>query len=91
MIVYKSKFSKEFVKKIIEKFDGTQDIYCLTYELDNGRIEQEFHTATEIDKLVLDAMNQAELRPYEEWWVEKHRERVQQILLKKPEESLEGN
>ena len=91
MIVYKSKFSKEFVKKIIEKFDGTQDIYCLTYELDNGRIEQEFHTATEIDKLVLDAMNQEELRPYEEWWVEKHRERVQQILLKKPKESIEGN
>ena len=91
MIVYKSKFSKEFVKKIIEKFDGTQDIYSLTYELDGGKIEQEFHTTEGLDKLVLDAMNQTELRPYEEWWVNKHREKVQQILLKKPEESLEGN
>ena len=89
MIIYKSKFSKEFIKKIIEKFDGTQDVYCLTYELSIGRVEQEFHTEAELDKLHYGNLTQ--FRPYEEWWVEKHRDRVQQILLKKKDETAEGN
>ena len=89
MIIYKSKFSKEFIKKIIEKFDGTQDVYCLTYELSIGRVEQEFHTEAELDTLNYGPLTQ--FKPYEEWWVEKHRDRVQQILLKKKDETAAGN
>jgi len=98
MKIFKSRFSKEFIKGLIEAFDGTDDVVVITIP---GSSEpyidpyQKFYSANspELSKLEHNPMfpSNVEIKPYEEFWFEKNRDRIEHMFLKNPKEDPSGN
>ena len=98
MKIYKSRFSKEFIKGLIEAFNGTEDVIVLTIPAqDEPHIDQyqKFYTAgsSELSKIEHNPLfpQNVEVRPYEELWIETHRDKIEHLLLKKLKEDTSGN
>ena len=91
--VYKSRFSKWFVKELIKAFDGENDVVVITFDQHDseGHPHQKFYSADDIDLEVMHKTATINIRPYEEYWIEKHKEKIEIELLKKPEENTTGN
>ncbi|ADD94664.1 hypothetical protein [uncultured Mediterranean phage uvMED] len=97
MKLYKSRFRKEFIKGLIEAFDGTEDVICITIPGTQDGIEpyQKFYTASspELQKLEHNPMfpSDVEIRPFEELWFETHRDKIEHLFIKNPTENSDGN
>jgi hypothetical protein len=98
MKIYKSRFRKEFIKGLIEAFNGTEDVIVLTIPgQDEPHIDQyqKFYTAgsSELSKIEHNPLfpQNVEVRPYEELWIDTHRDKIEHLLLKKLKEDTSGN
>tara|TARA_R100001480_G_scaffold60670_1_gene73242 strand:+ start:299 stop:595 length:297 start_codon:yes stop_codon:yes gene_type:complete len=98
MKIFKSRFSKEFIKGLIEAFNGTEDVIVLTIpEQDEPHVDQyqKFYTAgsAELSKIEHNPLfpQNVEVRPYEELWIDTHRDKIEHLLLKKLKEDPSGN
>ena len=91
--VYKSRFSKWFVKELVKAFDGEHDVVVITFDEhdDKGHPHQKFYSADNADLAVMHKTATLNIRPYEEYWIDKHKEKIEIELLKKPEENTSGN
>jgi hypothetical protein len=91
--VFKSRFSKWFVKELIKAFDGEHDVVVITFDEhdDNGHPHQKFYSADNVDLAVMHKTATVDIRPYEEYWIERHKNKIEIELLKKPEENTSGN
>jgi hypothetical protein len=91
--VFKSRFSKWFVKELIKAFDGEHDVVVITFDEhdDNGHPHQKFYSADNVDLAVMHKTATVDIRPYEEYWIERHKNKIEIELLKKPEENTTGN
>ena len=93
-IVFKSRFRKWFVKELIKAFDGENDVVVITFDEkynEKGDPVQKFYSADNIDLEVLHKTATIQVKPFEELWVRKNRERVEHIFLKEPIENNTGN
>ena len=98
MKIFKSRFSKDFIKGLIEAFNGTEDVIVLTIPgQDEPHVDQyqKFYTAgssdlSKIEHNPLFPLN-VEVRPYEELWIDTHRDKIEHLLLKKLKEDPSGN
>ena len=93
-IVFKSRFRKWFVKELIKAFDGENDVVVITFDEkynEKGDPVQKFYSADNIDLEVLHKTATIQVKPFEELWVRKNRERVEHIFLKEPIEDKSGN
>tara|TARA_Y100000004_G_scaffold89632_1_gene100569 strand:- start:127 stop:414 length:288 start_codon:yes stop_codon:yes gene_type:complete len=93
-IVFKSRFRKWFVKELIKAFDGENDVVVITFDEkynEKGDPVQKFYSADNIDLEVLHKTATIQVKPFEELWVRKNRERVEHIFLKEPIENKTGN
>ena len=93
-IVFKSRFRKWFVKELIKAFDGENDVVVITFDEkynEKGDPVQKFYSADNIDLEVLHKTATIQVKPFEELWVRKNRERVEHIFLKDPIENKTGN
>ena len=93
-IAYKSRFRKWFVKELIKAFDGENDVVVITFDEkynEKGDPVQKFYSADNIDLEVLHKTATIQVKPFEELWVRKNRERVEHIFLKEPIENKTGN
>ena len=91
---YKSRFRKWFVKELIKAFDGENDVVVITFDEkynEKGYPVQKFYSADNIDLEVLHKTATIQVKPFEELWVRKNRERVEHIFLKEPIENKTGN
>ena len=91
---YKSRFRKWFVKELIKAFDGENDVVVITFDEkynEKGDPVQKFYSADNIDLEVLHKTSTIQVKPFEELWVRKNRERVEHIFLKEPIENKTGN
>ena len=91
---YKSRFRKWFVKELIKAFDGENDVVVITFDEkynEKGDPVQKFYSADNIDLEVLHKTATIQVKPFEELWVRKNRERVEHIFLKEPIENKTGN
>ena len=91
---YKSRFIKWFVKELIKAFDGENDVVVITFDEkynEKGDPVQKFYSADNIDLEVLHKTATIQVKPFEELWVRKNRERVEHIFLKEPIENKTGN
>jgi hypothetical protein len=98
MKIYKSRFRKEFIKGLIEAFNGTEDVIVLTIPgQDEPHIDQyqKFYTAgsSDLSKIEHNPLfpQNVEVRPYEELWIDTHRDKIEHLLLKKLKEDTSGN
>jgi hypothetical protein len=98
MKIYKSRFRKEFIKGLIEAFNGTEDVIVLTIPVqDEPHVDQyqKFYTAgsSELSKIEHNPLfpQNVEVRPYEELWIDTHRDKIEHLLLKKLKEDTSGN
>jgi hypothetical protein len=98
MKIYKSRFRKEFIKGLIEAFNGTEDVIVLTIPgQDEPHVDQyqKFYTAgsSELSKIEHNPLfpQNVEVRPYEELWIDTHRDKIEHLLLKKLKEDTSGN
>lgn len=98
MKIFKSRFRKEFIKGLIEAFNGVEDVVVITIpgnEEPHVDQYQKFYTAgsPELSKLEHSPMfpQNVEIRPYEELWIETHRDKIEHTLLKNPKEDTSGN
>ena len=93
-IVFKSRFRKWFVKELIKAFDGENDVVVITFDEkynEKGDPVQKFYSADNIDLEVMHKTATIQVKPFEELWVRKNRERVEHIFLKEPIENKAGN
>tara|TARA_R100000278_G_scaffold70037_1_gene55457 strand:+ start:45 stop:332 length:288 start_codon:yes stop_codon:yes gene_type:complete len=93
-IVFKSRFRKWFVKELIKAFDGENDVVVITFDEkynEKGDPVQKFYSADNIDLEVMHKTATIQVKPFEELWVRKNRERVEHIFLKEPIENKTGN
>jgi len=93
-IVFKSRFRKWFVKELIKAFDGENDVVVITFDEkynEKGDPVQTFYSADNIDLEVMHKTATIQVKPFEELWVRKNRERVEHIFLKDPIENKTGN
>ena len=93
-IVFKSRFRKWFVKELIKAFDGENDVVVITFDEkynEKGDPVQKFYSADNIDLEVLHKTATIQVKPFEELWVRKNRDRVEHIFLKEPIEDKSGN
>ena len=93
-IVFKSRFRKWFVKELIKAFDGENDVVVITFDEkynEKGDPVQKFYSADNIDFEVMHKTATIQVKPFEELWVRKNRERVEHIFLKDPIENKTGN
>ena len=93
-IVFKSRFRKWFVKELIKAFDGENDVGVITFDEkynEKGDPVQKFYSADNIDLEVMHKTATIQVKPFEELWVRKNRERVEHIFLKEPIENKTGN
>jgi|TARA_R100000030_G_scaffold27262_3_gene19790 hypothetical protein len=93
-IVFKSRFRKWFVKELIKAFDGENDVVVITFDEkynEKGDPVQKFYSADNIDLEVMHKTATIQVKPFEELWVRKNRERVEHIFLKDPIENKTGN
>ena len=91
---YKGRFRKWFVKELIKAFDGENDVVVITFDEkynEKGDPVQKFYSADNIDLEVLHKTATIQVKPFEELWVRKNRERVEHIFLKEPIENKTGN
>ena len=98
MKIYKSRFRKDFIKGLIEAFNGTEDVIVLTIPgQDEPHVDQyqKFYTAgsSELSKIEHNPLfpQNVEVRPYEELWIDTHRDKIEHLLLKKLKEDTSGN
>ncbi len=98
MKIFKSRFSKDFIKGLIEAFNGTEDVIVLTIPgQDEPHIDQyqKFYTAgsSDLSKIEHNPLfpQNVEVRPYEELWIDTHRDKIEHLLLKKLKEDPSGN
>ena len=98
MKIFKSRFSKDFIKGLIEAFNGTEDVIVLTIPgQDEPHVDQyqKFYTAgsSELSKIEHNPLfpQNVEVRPYEELWIDTHRDKIEHLLLKKLKEDPSGN
>jgi len=98
MKIFKSRFSKDFIKGLIEAFNGTEDVIVLTIpEQDEPHVDQyqKFYTAgsSDLSKIEHNPLfpQNVEVRPYEELWIDTHRDKIEHLLLKKLKEDPSGN
>ena len=98
MKIYKSRFRKEFIKGLIEAFNGTEDVIVLTIPgQDEPHVDQyqKFYTAgsSELSKIEHNPLfpQNVEVRPYEELWIDTHIDKIEHLLLKKLKEDTSGN
>jgi len=98
MKIYKSRFRKEFIKGLIEAFNGTEDVIVLTIPgQDEPHVDQyqKFYTAgsSDLSKIEHNPLfpQNVEVRPYEELWIDTHRDKIEHLLLKKLKEDPSGN
>jgi len=98
MKIFKSRFSKDFIKGLIEAFNGTEDVIVLTIPgQDEPHIDQyqKFYTAgsSDLSKIEHNPLfpQNVEVRPYEELWIDTHRDKIEHLLLKKLKEDTSGN
>ena len=91
--VFKSRFSKWFVKELIKAFDGEHDVVVVTFDEhdDKGNPHQKFYSADNVDLAVMHKTATINIRPYEEYWIEKHKDKIENELLKRPVENSTGN
>ena len=92
--VFKSRFRKWFVKELIKAFDGENDVVVITFDEkynEKGDPVQKFYSADNIDLEVMHKTATIQVKPFEELWVRKNRERVEHIFLKEPIENKTGN
>ena len=91
--VYKSRFSKWFIKELIKAFDGEHDVIVITFDQHDseGHPHQKFYSADDIDLEVMHKTATINIRPYEEYWIEKHKDKIETELLKRPVENSTGN
>lgn len=91
--VFKSRFSKWFVKELIKAFDGEHDVVVITLDEhdDQGHPHQKFYSADDIDLEVMHKTATINIKPYEEYWIDKHKDKIEIELLKKPTENSTGN
>ena len=93
-IVFKSRFRKWFVKELIKAFDGENDVVVITFDEkynEKGDQFQKFYSADNIDLEGMHKTATIQVKPFEELWVRKNRERVEHIFLKEPIENKTGN
>jgi len=93
-IAYKSRFRKWFVKELIKAFDGENDVVVMTFDQDyneKGDPVQKFYSADDIDLEVIQKTATIQVKPFEELWAKKNRERIEHIFLKDPIENKSGN
>ena len=93
-IVFKSRFRKWFVKELIKAFDAENDVVVITFDEkynEKGDPVQKFYSADNIDLEVMHKTATIQVKPFEELWVRKNRERVEHIFLKEPIENKTGN
>ena len=93
-IVFKSRFRKWFVKELIKAFDGENDVVVITFDEkynEKGDPVQKFYSADNIDLEVMHKTATIQVKPFEELWVRKNRDRVEHIFLKEPIENKTGN
>ena len=91
---YNSRFRKWFVKELIKAFDGENDVVVITFDEkynEKGDPVQKVYSADNIDLEVLHKTATIQVKPFEELWVRKNRERVEHIFLKDPIENKTGN
>jgi len=98
MKIFKSRFRKEFIKGLIEAFNGTEDVIVLTIPgQDEPHVDQyqKFYTAgsSDLSKIEHNPLfpQNVEVRPYEELWIDTHRDKIEHLLLKKLKEDPSGN
>jgi len=98
MKIFKSRFSKDFIKGLIEAFNGTEDVIVLTIPgQDEPHVDQyqKFYTAgsSDLSKIEHNPLfpQNVEVRPYEELWIDTHRDKIEHLLLKKLKEDTSGN
>jgi hypothetical protein len=98
MKIFKSRFSKDFIKGLIEAFNGTEDVIVLTIPgQDEPHVDQyqKFYTAgsSDLSKIEHNPLfpQNVEVRPYEELWIDTHRDKIEHLLLKKLKEDPSGN
>ena len=93
-IVFKSRFRKWFVKELIKAFDGENDVVVITFDekyKEKRDPVQKFYSPDNIDLEVMHKTATIQVKPFEELWVRKNRERVEHIFLKDPIENKTGN
>jgi|TARA_R100001440_G_scaffold74072_1_gene99198 hypothetical protein len=93
-VAYKSRFRKWFVKELIKAFDGENDVVVITFDEkynDKGDPVQKFYSADNIDLEVLHKTATIQVKPFEELWARKNRDRIEHIFLKDPIENKTGN
>ena len=91
---YKSRFRKGFVKELIKAFDGENDVVVITFDEkynEKGDPVQKFYSADNIDLEVLHKTATIQVKPFEELWARKNRDRIEHIFLKEPIENKTGN
>ena len=93
-IVFKSRFRKWFVKELIKAFDGENDVVVITFDEkynEKGDPVQKFYSADNIDLEVMHKTATIQVKPFEELWARKNRDRIEHIFLKEPIENKTGN
>ena len=82
---------------MITAFDGENDVVVVTMPSEEPGIKphQKFYSANDPELLNLEHSplfpSGVIIKPYEEYWLEKHREKFEKILMKNPAENLDGN
>jgi hypothetical protein len=95
--LYKSRFGKDFVKELINAYDGENDVVVITMPSDEpgGKPHQKFYAANDPELLNLEHSplfpSGIIIKPYEEFWFEKHKDKFEKMLLKNPKENIDGN
>ena len=97
MNLYKSRYGKDFVKELINANDGENDVVVSTMPSDEpgGKPHQKFYAANDPELLNLEHSplfpSGIIIKPYEEFWFEKHKDKFEKMLLKNPKENIDGN
>ena len=84
-IAYKSRFRKWFVKELIKAYhqaDDEGDVIVITFD-------EKYNEKG--DLAVLHKTAKIQVRPFEELWVKKNKDRVEHLFLKDPVENKTGN
>ena len=82
---------------MITAFDGENDVVVITMPSEEPGIKphQKFYSANDPELLNLEhsppSPSEVIIKPYEEYWLEKHREKFEKILIKNPTENKDGN
>ena len=96
-IAYRSRFRKWFVKELIKAYhqaDDEGDVIVITFDEkynEKGDPVQKFYPADDPDLAVLHKTATIQVRPFEELWVKKNKDRVEHLFLKDPVENKTGN